>query len=226
MSTRDARFDSKTLSQHVGLKGHSSNNVFLDDSDRAHFLESMGSACEEYDVNLLVYALMDNHVHMILHGDIDQFQFVFESIGATYAREFNQKAGGSGAVWTQRFYAGPIQSQDQFLKTAAYIFHNPVDAGLCKNPQDYDWSNLSDLIEGEGGTAWKIIDELVNVENLVDYTLSASKWKLTNRESMELGLTEEKRVLDSDLYHIVNKHVGVEQMRKVARMSEDIQMSL
>ena len=223
MAKRDVRFDSETFSQHVGLKGHSSNNVFLDDFDRAHFLKAMGMACEEYDVKMLVYALMDNHIHMILHGEIEQFKFVFESVGASYAREFNKKLGGSGAVWTQRYYNGPIQTAEQFLKTAAYIFNNPVEAGLCASAKDSDWTNYQDLAEGEGGEARKIIDELVNVEELLEYTLCASEHKLTNREAIELGITENKRVADADLCVICSKIATPKALRRAYKLDVETQ---
>ena len=226
MAKREIRFNSDTLAQHVCLKGHNSSVVFYDDADRVQFLEALEKACEEYEVDLLVYTLMDNHVHLILHGDVEQFQYVFESLGASYARTFNQKAGGSGSLWTSRYFAGAIQSPEQFLRAAAYIFHNPGRAGICENPQDYDWSNFSELLAGEGKNATKIIDELVNVEKLIDYTLSEKSRNMTNREAMELGLVERKKVLDADLCIILNKYIEPQQRKKIDKLGKDIQMKM
>lgn len=226
MSKRNFRGNSSMFAHHVGLKGHNSKNVFFTDDDRWEFLEGLQHACEEYDVELLAYALMDNHVHLILFGDIEQFQYVFESLGATFARPLNQKEGGSGAVWTQRYYDVAIETQEQFLRTAAYVFNNPVVEGMCENPQDYEWSNFAELVAGEGGEARKRIDELVCVENLIEYTQSVKNKKLTNRELLEISLIEKKRVIDADLYVITAKHVGVPNIRKISKQKSHVQQAI
>ena len=224
-SQRDLRVNSDTLTQHVGLKGHSSADVFYDECDRAHFLESLGHACEEFNVDLLVYALMDNHVHLILRGEIENFKSVFESIGATFARPLNEKGGRSGAFWNARYFNGLIQTQQQFLRTAAYIFNNPVAAGMVSNPADYEWSNFRDLCDGEGGAARKAIDELVNVENLIDYTLAEVNRKWTRRELSELEFITTLKVRDDELFSIAFRQVGA-KARKIEQLSEDVRRSI
>ena len=91
ISPRDLREDSHTLTQHVGLKGHNGADIFHEDEDREKFMKSIYAACEKYEVELLVCVLMTNHVHMILKGEIKQFKFVFESLGASFARWHNFK---------------------------------------------------------------------------------------------------------------------------------------
>lgn len=226
MAKRDLRFNSETMTQHVCLKGHNSSVVFCTDADRLLFLDSLRKACEEYDVDLLVYALMDNHVHLILHGDVRQFQFVFESVGANFARELNRRTGVNGAVWTERYFSGAIQSAEQFMRAASYVFRNPVRAGICKNPQDYEWSNFQELMSGEGGEARKILDELVNVENLLDCTISANSVDMTNREAMELGLAARKRVQDYELLSILFDYVDPRNKKKFDRLEEDVQVKI
>lgn len=204
MSTRDDRFDSKTFTQHVGLKGHNSMNIFLEDADREKFMESINKACEKYEVDLLVCVLMSNHVHLILHGEIERFQYVFESLGASYARWFNRKYDLRGAFWEQRYYNQPIESREQFVRTAAYIFNNPVQAGMVLRPEEYEWSNFAELKRGFGEKhIRKFIDELVNLENLITYTNSSAEQKMSENEVQDLEFIERRRALDKELEAIV-----------------------
>lgn len=209
MTFRDCRCDSKTLTQHVGLKGHDSMSIFLEEEDRFKFIKSITQACEKYDVDLLVYVLMDNHVHLILRGEIENFQFVFESVGATYARWFNRKYGLKGGFWEQRYYNLPIQSREQFLRTAAYIFNNPVQAGLVSKPQDYQWSNFCEIRDRKcEKQLLEIIDELVNVGYLIAYTISESKRKIADKDAKELELIRGRRVCDRELINVIRDYGG------------------
>ena len=198
ISPRDLREDSHTLTQHVGLKGHNGSDIFHEDEDREKFMKSIHAACEKYEVELLVCVLMTNHVHMILKGEIKQFKFVFESLGASFARWHNFKYGNKGAFWDQRYYNMPIHTRRQFLNCAAYIFNNPVKAGLVERPQDYEWSNFNALRLGyEENSVRESIDEIVNIALLVKTTIDRSKATLLQRQERNLELIRTARICDT-----------------------------
>ena len=200
ISLRDVRADSHTLTQHVGLKGHNGMDIFREDDDREKFMKSINAACEKYEVDLLVYVLMSNHVHLILKGEIKQFKFVFESLGASYARWFNRKYGNKGAFWDQRYYNLPINSRRQFLNCAAYIFNNPVKAGMVKRPQEYEWSNFEALRKDfEDPRVSAAIDELVGVANLIKTTIVRCGQDMLVRQERNLELMREYRICDSEV---------------------------
>ena len=200
ITTRDIRKDSHTLTQHVGLKAHNGVDIFREDEDREHFMESINKACEKYEVELLVCVLMTNHVHMILKGEIEQFKFVFESLGASFARSHNLKYGNRGAFWDQRYYNLPINTRRQFLNCAAYIFNNPVKAGMVEHPQDYEWSNFNALRLGyEEANVRKSIDELVGIALLIKTTIDRSNDILSLRQQRNLELVRDARICDTDV---------------------------
>ena len=223
ISPRDLREDSRTLTQHVGLKGHNGVNFFREDEDRDKFMKSITRACEKYEVQLLVCVLMTNHVHMILKGEIKQFKFVFESVGASFARWHNQKYGNKGAFWDQRYYNLPIHTRRQFVNCAAYIFNNPVKAGLVENPQDYEWSNFNALRLGyEDPDVKEAINELVDIELLVKTTINRSKQILLLSQQRNLELIRATRVCDADLQAKAeelgfDKETNVDEMPKEKR---------
>ena len=223
ISPRDLREDSRTLTQHVGLKGHNGVNFFHNDKEREKFMKSITDACKKYDVELLVCVLMSNHVHMILKGEIKQFKFVFESVGASFARWHNFKYGNKGAFWDQRYYNMPIDTRRQFLNCAAYIFNNPVKAGMVEHPQDYEWSNFNALRLGyEEASVKEAISELVGIALLVKTTIDRSKQILSLRQERNLELIRAARVCDADLQAKAeeigfNKKTNINEMPKEKR---------
>ena len=222
MARRDERFDSKTLTQNVCLKGVGGMDIFVEDADREKFIDSLYKACEKYDVTVLVFALMDNHVHMILAGEIEQFQYVFESIGATYARAFNKKYGRSGHFFDQRYYNGCINSQKQFLKTASYIFNNPVEAGIVKSPKEYQWSNFNDLRHKTAEKdAMEKIDELVNLNHLITFALMMAKKKMPSKLVQFLEKIGFGKKSDEEARKIAIGVVGADNIGRIPKIRKE-----
>ena len=53
-------------------------------------------ACEKFGVMFLTYTLMDNHVHMILQGDIKKFQHACELVGRPLRGSLMRNMAGQG----------------------------------------------------------------------------------------------------------------------------------
>jgi putative transposase len=51
---------------HVTARGNERKEIFRDDTDRFHFLESLGELAERFGVRVHAYVLMDNHYHLLL----------------------------------------------------------------------------------------------------------------------------------------------------------------
>ena len=83
---RPERVNSATMTQNVGLKGLNDENVFLDDEDREVFLDAMAKASEKSGVEVSAWALMDNHVHLLMHGEIGDFSPFFSRCRSAMCR--------------------------------------------------------------------------------------------------------------------------------------------
>ena len=60
---RKAREYCESNLYNAGIKGHNSQLLFFDDEDRLHFLKAIFLACEEFEVGLAAWTLMNNHAH-------------------------------------------------------------------------------------------------------------------------------------------------------------------
>ena len=50
--------------------------------------------------------------------------------------------------WQKRYYDLNIRNHAQFIEKLRYIHRNPVKAGLCERPEDWDWSSFRHYATG------------------------------------------------------------------------------
>jgi hypothetical protein len=49
---------------------------------------------------------------------------------------------GERHFWQKRYYDFNIRNYPQFVEKLRYIHRNPVKAGLCERPEDWEWSSF------------------------------------------------------------------------------------
>jgi len=63
---RSVRIEYPGAIYHVMARGNRRDMIFLDDSDREMFLNTLGQACERSGHQVLGWVLMSNHYHLAL----------------------------------------------------------------------------------------------------------------------------------------------------------------
>ena len=66
-------------------------------------------------------------------------------------RPLKPKAGLNGPpehFWQKRYYDFNIRNYPQFVEKLKYIHRNPVKAGLCERPEDWEWSSFRHYATG------------------------------------------------------------------------------
>jgi REP element-mobilizing transposase RayT len=53
--------------------------------------------------------------------------------------------------WQKRYYDFNIRNYQQFVEKLRYIHRNPVKAGLCDRPEDWQWSSFRHYATGADG---------------------------------------------------------------------------
>jgi len=59
-------------------------------------------------------------------------------------------------IWQPGFYDFNIYSEKKLIEKLNYIHNNPITAGLCENPENYQWSSYSQIMEIEKNPIFKI----------------------------------------------------------------------
>ena len=152
---RQAREKSTTGIYHVMLKGLDGRNIFLDDADRALFLEKLDKAREAGGFELYAYCLMDNHVHLLLKEG-EELGTSIKRITVGYVQLHNNKYGRTGHLFQNRFNSEAVE-EDQYLMTVIrYIHRNPLKAGMVSRLKDYSWSSYQQIIQTYQGNSSRI----------------------------------------------------------------------
>ncbi len=63
---RGTRLDAPGCLHHVVVRGIERRAIFLDDDDRKDLLDRLAALVEKTRVEVLAWALLDNHVHLLL----------------------------------------------------------------------------------------------------------------------------------------------------------------
>ncbi len=183
---------------HVYNRGVEKRKIFLDDQDYNMFLYYLSiyllpleQLLELYpkfplrlypknlhgEVELLSYALMPNHFHLLLkQRRIDGVSKLLKQVTNGYTLYFNNKYERVGGLVQGRFKAVGIESDELLLHVFRYIHLNPVIARLVENPGHYKWSSHKEYLEkGKHSRSFinkeLILSHFISVDKLEEFIL-------------------------------------------------------
>ena len=139
---RFPRFDLVGVPQHVIQRGNNRLPCFLDDEDRHCYLRCLHDALMRFECELHAYALMSNHVHLLLTpGAVGAVSRLMHTFSRNYVGLFNSRHGRTGTLWEGRYKACLVDSEHYALACHRYIELNPVRARMVEDPSAYRWSS-------------------------------------------------------------------------------------
>ena len=132
------------LPHHLLLRGHNRQAVFVDDEDRRRFLAELQAVVREYRLPLHGYALLDNHVHLLLTPPDDRaLSRAMQSLGRRYVAAFNQRHGRSGSLWEGRYRTCIVDPDGAFLDCLRHIeTHAHRSAVMAPELHASRWTSL------------------------------------------------------------------------------------
>lgn len=145
---RRARFANPVF-WHVMARGARRLGIFWDDRDFEMFLSLLRASTQTSGAGLVGYTLMTNHFHLVLEATSLDLTACMRRLDYGYSRYHNKKHELSGHT-----FDGPYQRFVQptarlALGKLAYVFLNPVRAGMVTDGLDYRWSNFADYAGGQ-----------------------------------------------------------------------------
>ena len=127
---------------HVTVRGNDRQAIFLDAGDYQQHLLQLGKARQEAPTTVLAYALMPNHVHLLLEASrTATISKMMQLLNTRYTRYFNDRYGRVGHLYQGRFFSNTVGEEAYFLEVTRYIHLNPVRARLVGHAADYVWSS-------------------------------------------------------------------------------------
>jgi putative transposase len=135
---------------HITQRGVDRCATFISDDDFALYLWVLRDACVRARCAIHAYALMTNHVHLLLTpADSDAPACLMRALGLRYVRYFNDRYRRTGTLWEGRFRSTIVDTSRYFLACSRYIERNPVRAGIVDDPGAYAWSSYRRNAYGE-----------------------------------------------------------------------------
>jgi putative transposase len=139
---RRPRIKLSGLPQHLVQRGVNREPCFFADEDFTCYLHWLIKAAADYHCAIHSYALMTNHVHLLVTPDHpDGLSRLMQSVGRRYVQYVNRTYKRTGTLWEGRFKSSVVQEADYFLMCSRYIELNPVRAGMVADPGQYRWSS-------------------------------------------------------------------------------------
>jgi REP element-mobilizing transposase RayT len=127
-SARKARIDMSGALHHLMIRGIERNKIFRDDQDRDNFLDRLGKILVETKTPCYVWALLPNHVHLLLRTGRSPLATVMGRLLTGYAVTFNHKYKRHGQLFQNRYKSILFQEDPYLLELVRYIHMNPLRA--------------------------------------------------------------------------------------------------
>jgi REP element-mobilizing transposase RayT len=127
---RKARIDAPGALHHIICRGIERRKIFLDDSDRDHFVQRLGRVISETQTPCYAWAIIPNHFHLLLKTGNIPIATVMRKLLTGYAVTFNRRHDRVGHLFQNRYKSILCQQDRYFLELVRYIHLNPLRANL------------------------------------------------------------------------------------------------
>ena len=213
----------KTSFFHVITQGINKSYIFERAEDIKYYIKIMYQLTLEQKIKIIGYCIMSNHAHMLIETEeINELSKYMQRLNTKYGKYYNKKYNRVGYVFRDRYRAQGIYTEKYLYNCLRYIYNNPVKAEICKNAEDYPYSNYK-KIDGELDEDYTFIDiedDDKNIGEIIKKFLKENEMELTDLKREKRKLKELviilKKQYNISLRNIAKElHMGRETIRKL-----------
>jgi len=139
---------------HVTARGNARADIFLDDADRALFLEVYALVSHRFNWVCHAYCLMTNHYHFVIETPEANLSKGMRQLNGVYTQQFNRTHGRTGHVFQGRFTAILVERESYLLELCRYVVLNPVRASMVRSAREWPWSSYRATAGQAAGSSW------------------------------------------------------------------------
>ncbi|MDD3840137.1 MAG: transposase [Clostridia bacterium] len=144
---RKAREISPTDFYHVMMRGINKEKIFPGKKYKGMFLEIIQDVLTNTYIQIVAYCVMDNHIHLVLKGKINDISKALKKVNTRYAMRYNNDFDRVGHVFQGRYKSEIIKDTTHLLQAIRYVHANPIKAGLIGDIDKYSWSSYKEYLE-------------------------------------------------------------------------------
>lgn len=213
---RRARLFLPGVPMHVIQRGNNRQACFFTDDDYCCYLGWLGDASRDTGCSIHAYALMTNHVHLLLSArDAGGVGGMMKALGQRYVQHVNRVYARSGTLWEGRYRSCLVQHDRYLLTCMRYIELNPVRAGMVDHPGAYRWSSYRCNAQGEA-------DDLVQPHAVftalgADTLIRAERYRGLFQHALEPGELDQIRAATNGNYALGNDRFAAQLASALSR---------
>jgi REP element-mobilizing transposase RayT len=139
------------------IRGIERSTIFEDDQDRNDFISRAGILAQETGTRILAWALMSNHVHLLLFSGPPGISKFMRRLLTGYALRYNRRHRRNGHLFQNRYKSIVCEEGTYLLELVRYIHLNPMRAFQVKSMEEldrYPWSGHR-VIMGKEKNNWQ-----------------------------------------------------------------------
>ena len=214
---RKPRIEFEGAFYHVISRGNQRRKVFRAEKDYQRYLEIIADYKVRYKFALYGYALMSNHVHLLVETREIPLSKIMQGITQRYTAYSNKKYQTIGHLFQGRYKALLCDKDAYLLALIKYIHLNPVRAGMVKTAEEYPWSSHHLYAKRQKG------GELLDTGKVLQmFSEDVEKGRKLYRAFMGDGVTIKK----DDVYGAVDQRiVGDERFADDIRERHELELA-
>ena len=152
------------------------------------------------DAELLAYAIMPNHLHLIVRQGAAPLAALMQPLCQSIAFSVHRRCQHEGYVFERRFRDKECITARHLRNAIVYTHHNPKNAGLCSSESRYRWTSYRDYLpqHASGGPSLLgplvlpqlrlfAVNETTSPEELKKDYERYSAWAMERRRCKRLG---------------------------------------
>ena len=101
------------------------------------------------------------------------------------------------------------------MENRPLVHRNPVKAGLCERPEEYEYSSLTKYFEEDGLHDSGMVQEMMNEKEFIEWNAQAVEDKC-----MDMADQPRKRLTDSRAWELIRRSSGCETTAEFQRMEK------
>ena len=220
---RQSRQRSESGVYHVVLRGVNRGDIFFDEDDHQHFLETLAQKKRNQEYELYGYCLMSNHVHLLIQENEDTISRIMSRIGTSYAKWYNQKYTRSGHVFQGRYGSECVEDDQYLLTVLRYIHNNPVKAGLVRETESYRWSSIHAYTSNEPAKGLVATEFILGIfhRDRIEAILAFREFMKQNDEDACLDEVIKRNKTDKEVKDEIEALMAGEPIGKLQSMDKD-----
>ena len=134
------RFQNTGQSHFVTFSCYHHLALITTPTSRCLFESALERVRRSFQLCVYGYVVMPDHIHLLVSQP--QQETLADALKSLKQGVSRRLIGEVEHFWQKRYYDFNVRNYAQFMEKLHYIHRNPVTAGLCERPEDWEWSSF------------------------------------------------------------------------------------